>query len=150
MTSRLVETFPGLGNSHFRITSPSTEFVDEKYNCIAWAAGDTTRWWQPDSDNMYYWPANANREYTLQAYINSFQAIGYQECDDSQLEVGYDKICLFVNDEGIPTHAARLLPNGYWTSKVGNWEDIEHELRALEGKYYGRIACFMRRPVERL
>lgn len=39
---------------------------------------------------------------------------------------------------GIPSHAARQLPNGRWTSKCGQAEDIEHDLRDLEGRLYGK------------
>ena len=38
--------FPGLRNSAYRVTSPAAR----DYNCIAWAAGDATRWWWPDPD----------------------------------------------------------------------------------------------------
>lgn len=35
----LIERFPGLSSTSFKITSP----FDPTYNCIAWAAGDTRR-----------------------------------------------------------------------------------------------------------
>jgi len=37
------DDFPRLTPGNHRITSPPTP----DYNCIAWANGDTTRWWQP-------------------------------------------------------------------------------------------------------
>ncbi|MCI0637958.1 MAG: hypothetical protein L0Y72_23715 [Gemmataceae bacterium] len=40
----------------------------------------------------------------------------------------------------MPTHAARQLPTGRWSSKLGPSEDIEHDLHALEGEIYGTIA----------
>jgi hypothetical protein len=53
---------------------------------------------------------------------------------------------LFVDARGVPTHAARLLPSGLWTSKLGEWEDIEHDLLALEGDVYGTVALLLKRP----
>ncbi len=48
--------------------------------------------------------------------------------------------------EGV-THAARQLPCGKWTSKLGDWEDIVHpKLDALEGPEYGKVICYLSRP----
>jgi hypothetical protein len=47
----------------------------------------------------------------------------------------------------VPKHAARSLPNGAWTSKLGDDEDIEHStLAVLEGREYGRAKVFLKRP----
>ena len=48
---------------------------------------------------------------------------------------------------GIPTHAARQLRSGRWTSKLGQAEDIEHELRALEGAIHGAVVLILKRQV---
>lgn len=53
----------------------------------------------------------------------------------------------FANEQGIPQHAARLQPNGKWTSKLGELQDIEHRLRDLEGEVYGSVVLVMKRPV---
>ena len=46
------------------------------------------------------------------------------------------------------THIARQLPNGRWTSKFGNWEDIEHTtLAALDGHFIGAARRFLKRPI---
>lgn len=44
-----------------------------------------------------------------------------------------------------PKHMARQLDNGIWTSKLGNLEDIEEKLEAIEGDVYGRVFKFMKR-----
>ena len=41
--------------------------------------------------------------------------------------------------------AAGRLPSGKWTSKLGSLEDIEHELRDLEGRHYGRVQLILKR-----
>jgi hypothetical protein len=45
-----------------------------------------------------------------------------------------------------PLYAARQLPNGRWTSKLGEWEDIEHALHDLTGMVYGSVVLVMKRP----
>jgi hypothetical protein len=49
---------------------------------------------------------------------------------------------------GFYTHATRQLETGKWTSKLGNEEDIEHDLPELVGGgVYGEIALFMKRKL---
>ena len=77
-----------------------------------------------------------------------FRTAGYESCDDGALEVGQEKVAIYARDDR-PQHAARQLANGRWTSKLGDYEDIEHDTpEELEGdgRYeYGRIVVFMRR-----
>ena len=48
----------------------------------------------------------------------------------------------------VPTHAARQLPDGKWTSKLGPFEDIKHStLVCLKGPLYGEPDTYMKRPV---
>ncbi len=112
------------GNTpRFLETSPQT--ID--YNCIAWAAEDVSQWWWPDKMLNGYWPEEVAREETLDAFIAVCGLLGYQVCDDSKLEVGYRKIAIYIDANGKPTHAARQLDNGNWTSKLGPSFDIEHD-----------------------
>lgn len=39
------------------------------------------------------------------------------------------------------------LPNGKWTSKLGRWEDIEHEIEGLMGEMYGDVKQILKRPI---
>jgi len=44
------------------------------------------------------------------------------------------------------THAARQLPDGRWTSKLGRLEDIEHDTPDdVAGGLYREVAQFMKR-----
>lgn len=145
MVEPIEDVFPGLGTSAFRVTSPATR----DYNCIAWAAGDTARWWWPDLDpdnDAIFWPAGVIAEETLEAFVAVFVTLGYAPCIGEELELGFEKVALFANG-GIPTHAARQLPSGRWTSKLGLREDIEHDLHALSGEEYGTAVLFMKRPL---
>jgi hypothetical protein len=61
------------------------------------------------------------------------------------LETGFEKIALFANADGTPTHLARQITNGRWSSKLGTLQDIEHDLLAVCGAEYGKVVEFHRR-----
>lgn len=143
--SQLKLCFPTLLSTPWRVTSPK----DIGYNCVAWAAGETAAWWWPDAHEQYFWPPDVPRQVTLEAFVEAYSQMGYIRCGSPELEPGFDKIAVFVDATSRPTHAARQLPSGKWTSKLGRSEDIEHELSALEGKLYGSIAMIMKRPCQR-
>lgn len=133
--------FPDLAQSGYTITSPATP----DYNCIAWAAGDVEAWWEPSPD--YYWPPGVPRRYTLPAYVQAYETLGYFPCQDPGYETGFERIAIYVDSTGKPTHAARQCNPEYWTSKLGKMEDIEHRnLDCLSGQLYGRIAAILKRP----
>jgi hypothetical protein len=134
------DLFPRLQGVAYQVTSPE----DNRYNCIAWAAGDNERWWEPAT--LRYWPPTVPREDTLKAYLQAFATLGYECCAGEELESGFEKVALFMDDTGSPSHAARQLPNGRWTSKIGQREDIEHSLHDLAGETYGIVVQILKRP----
>ena len=143
MVTPLETVFPGLARGGYRVTS----LRDSDYNCIAWAAGDTRAWWWPGRDaGREYWPSGVPRERTRDAFAAAFASLGYMVCEGEGPEAGYEKIALFADADGRPTHAARQLPSGRWTSKLGKLEDIEHGLHDLEGAIYGAAVLLMKRP----
>ncbi|MBI5685970.1 MAG: hypothetical protein HZC54_12935 [Verrucomicrobia bacterium] len=127
--------FPGLASTDHAITSP----VDAKYNCIAWAAGDDSRWWEPDPMGICYWPPSAARQYTLDAYQQAFESRGYRKPDDEASEQGLDKVAIYAKGTE-PKHACRQIDTSMWTSKLGRGVDMRHELHALAGDIYGTVA----------
>jgi hypothetical protein len=70
--------------------------------------------------------------------------LGYQPCETAELEAGVEHIALYCLD-GKPTHAARQLPDGKWTSKLGKFLDSTHTLTGLEGPVYGKATHFLNR-----
>jgi hypothetical protein len=140
MVMKLEDLFPSLRAGNYQITSPA----ERHYNCIAWAAGDTQRWWWPERDpDNGYWPEGVEAAVTLSAFVAAFMTLGYAACDQEAVELGLERIALFTESTGIPTHAARQLPSGRWTSKLGALEDIEHDLHDLIGETYGTVAQLM-------
>lgn len=139
---RLEHLFLNLKGSDYQITSPATTM----YNCVAWAVGESTCFWWPVKEFGCYWPADAPFAETLAAFIAMFASLGYETCDEDNLESGYSKIALYAYAGGSPTHVARQLSSGAWTSKIGKFEDIEHQsLSALEGRLYGKVIQIMKR-----
>ena len=136
--------FPSLRSEGWRRTNEPAN-----YNCIAFAAGDATRYWWPNlfepepSDS--YWPASVPNHETLDAFIQAFAAHGFLLCEDDAVEPGFDKIALY-SLSGLVKHAALQWPNGKWRSKLGPHEDIETTLQGLCGPAYGSVAQFMKRP----
>lgn len=138
--AQIERELPGLKGTGYAITSAPTP----GYNCIAWAAGDDKRWWWPSAHS--FWPHGVARDITLDAFINAYGTLGYALCDNDRLEHGFEKVAIFVSISGAPTHAARQLGSGMWTSKLGKAYDIAHVLSGVEGLLYGRVAALLRRP----
>lgn len=133
------EALPRLSPDNYRITSPASWTC----NCIAWAAGATDAWWWPIPGR--YWPSGVPREETLAAFAAAFATLGYSACPTGDLEPSREKIALYALND-LPTHAARQLPNGWWTSKLGPSIDIEHATpEALTGGTYGEVVAFFAR-----
>jgi hypothetical protein len=61
------------------------------------------------------------------------------------MEIGIEKIALYLKN-GAPSHAARQLPDGKWSSKLGEADDITHTLDGLNGDRYGAHSKYMQRP----
>ena len=141
---QLEKLFPRLRNTSYRITEPASA----RYNCIAHAAGRDDAWWQPNPEptKKTYWPPGVAEEWTLDTLATVLVTLGYFPCDNPTLESGFEKIALYADATGEATHAARQLPSGAWTSKLGDLEQIEHaNLEALEGLEYGRAVRFLKR-----
>ena len=140
----LEKQWNNLTNTQYKIASKHTL----NYNCFAWAVNDENdRWWSPTPDDDYYWPDGAPREETLESYIIAFQMCGYEICSDEKIEPGFVKIAIYVAEDGTPKHAAKQLSDGMWTSKLGELEDISHELDGLVGNDYGKVQQFMKRAL---
>jgi hypothetical protein len=140
--------YQSLRSSSYSVTSPKTP----NYNCVAWAAGEDHRpWWPIPYDTApYYWPLGEQEDESLEVFIDCFRSLGYEMCDDDSFEQGFEKVAIYVDEEDdMPSHMARQLESGCWTSKCGDRQDITHQtLSALEGGQdygYGKVTCIMKR-----
>lgn len=144
MVNPLEQAFPGLAKGNYRITSPA----NPDYNCMAWAVADTSKWWWPGPDaKREYWPPSLPRDTTVSNFQAAFALFGYVPCAEEKPEPGFEKVALFADTSNNTKHAARQLATGRWTSKLGRMEDIEHEVRDLEGAIYGSVVLILKRPV---
>lgn len=75
MSAELEGAFPNLAADGYTVASPKTQ----AYNCVAWAAGDASRWWEPG----IYWPGPTGDD--LAALTGLFAALGYVPCAGDEL-----------------------------------------------------------------
>jgi hypothetical protein len=134
--------FPHLGNQYQKKSSYTNQ-----YNCIAWAMSECHRPWWPGSAPDGYWPANLPPTLTIDNFVAAFRQKGYELCQGSHHEWRFERVALYADRLGVPTHAARQSWRGVWFSKLGQNIDITHKsLEALEGGTYGAVVHMMKRP----
>ena len=137
MTRKLRRLFPRLFGNEYRLTSKKSR----RYNCLAWAIGATDVWWEAGPDGV--WPDGVPDDGSVLAAIHFFEHFGYTLAANAELEKGVLKIAIYGDDQGY-THAARQLPDGRWSSKLGKLQDIEHhKLENLFGRRYGTVVQIM-------
>lgn len=120
---------------------------DQNYNCIAWAIIKNNVWVEPVEGEFdgIFWPPGLDKGLSFDHLVSLFKFYGYSECESSVFEEGFMKVALYGKEEKW-THAARQTPNGMWASKMGVYEDIEHNSPLdLEGIGYGSIYQYMKR-----
>jgi hypothetical protein len=125
-----------------------------RYNCFGFAVG-IHKWWQPPERDRHgriknprdHWPAGLPRNDTIEAYTKAAEGERFIICGPG-IEHGFHKIvlCYFTEPDGIRrfTHAAQLLPNGNWKSKIGDLSDFEHP-EQIGCDYHGDGRVYMRR-----
>ncbi len=137
----LEDAFPKLRATHYTIRSP----VDIRYNCHAYAMGETHRVWEPTPVGpSAFWPPGAPRAFDLQSFQDAYVIWGFIQCSDGELESGVRKIALYVSNNAVQ-HTAGQTADGSWISKLGGSFDLVHELNGLEGPLYGQVSAFMKK-----
>jgi len=138
----LERLFPALAESVYGKSSEQ----DSGYNCFAFAVHDTGQWWQKVAVRGYYWPLE--RDDRTEDWVRALELNNFRTTDNWDLEPGLEKVCIYVTASGSPEHIARQLESGLWTSKIGEYEDIQHaSLQALESDDYGAPKIVMSRKV---
>lgn len=158
---KLTKLFSGLNDENFTIKSRLTP----GYNCIAWAMGFDDRWVDcfPDDSvaRKKWWPEGVDRDFRPETLVRAFEKMGFVKCDDDTIESDYDKVALYkvsplvdsstgviIAEEGW-THAARVIGNNCYHSKMGGLFDIHHYAgNIFEGSLYGVVYQFMKRRKE--
>jgi len=146
---KLLQVFPKLSqDKDFLVTSNPTP----DYNCIAWACKYEDRWIQPHFagrpalDSVIWWPPDVKEGLDIDCLKKVFEYHGYSECESHEHEDGYRKVALYFDEQTkFWTHASRELSNGFWSSKLGTYNDIQHgNPFSIENDTYGKAYCFMK------
>ncbi len=146
---RIEQRYPKLESGGYKVKSPR----DPRYNCVAFAVGDTGHYWQfmgypGRSRGSYFWPDHIKGD-ALEDWIELFNFVGFSLCETGDLEPDVVKIAIYVVEDNIPTHVARQTRSGKWKSKLGRGKDIVHDtLESLAGDVedeYGTVARFMKK-----
>lgn len=157
----LIHIFPKLEfDREFSVVSPE----DKGYNCIAWAMGFDDRWvdYIDDHSPKKWWPLGVARDWNPDTLIDAFEAVGFEPWGmDDSIEEGYDKVALYkVNPFYEPVskewkqegwcHAARIVEQGVYHSKIGPSFDVKHRSGDLfAGTSYGEVYQIMRRSQDK-
>jgi hypothetical protein len=103
--------------------------MNHDYNCIAHTVKLTNSW---------DWPGFSIEAFDEYYARHGFVPAGRATARALAVEKGVEKVVLYMADERV-THAARQLPDGRWTSKMGQLEVIIHnDVSDLIGGEYGR------------
>jgi hypothetical protein len=142
--TKLKSIFPSLTDDNFRITSSDTN----TYNCLAWVIDEDSYRVDPLSGR---WGTGVVRTPTIEALMEVYEEHGFEECTDDSIEKGYVKIAIYAEPmTGRITHAAKQCPDGSWTSKLGDLQDINHDTpEVLQGGGYGTVQRYMRKRLPR-
>ena len=136
---------PGVAGHYRRTSDPTLD-----YNCLAWAVENDKKWFDPQRFCVgYYWPAGIDREWNMTNVLQLLALYGYTErADGAHVEGGYVKVAIYADSDNSPTHFARQLPNGNWTSKAGELMDFEHDnLQCLECDDYGQLERILKKRI---
>ena len=73
--------------------------------------GEDHRWWDPADEDEYYWPSEVSRLLSLRSLMAAFETRGYKACAEANPEPDTEKLALYADERGSPTHVARQLPS---------------------------------------
>jgi hypothetical protein len=115
------------------------------YNCVAYVLGEYDKIYSSYEEEGI-WIDGLEKTHTPKNYADFFKKIkGFEICKNADFDDKYEKIAIYgLEDEFL--HVAIQLQNGKWSSKIGEYEDIEHNsLKAVGGGRYGYPIIFMQR-----
>ena len=132
---------PNMSKEKLRVIRLATR----AYNCIAAAFGVEEQWWWPEGPG---WPIAEDHGTSVKSFDALVKHFGGERCDGPDMEEGYVKLDLYIDEYGEPTHMARQTIRGTWISKMGGNMEVEHDLNELDGEGYGKPRIFYRFPID--
>jgi hypothetical protein len=143
--TELEKCIPDIAGKYRRTSDPTIN-----YNCLAWAVGVQWAWFDPEKGCVgYFWPHGIERELSIPAIRKVLAHFGFnKESNNAEWEEGFLKVAVFIDADGVPSHYARQLENGKWTSKFGELIDVEHDdLECIKCVEYGEPRFYFMREV---
>jgi len=132
--------FPALIGKDYELSDE-----DFNYNCLAYAVGDLSNWWEPPRQAGRYWPAGFAEDTTVRT-VESIVAVFGFTVEVDLLSIPETEAIAIYADGNDWTHFARF-SNGCWSSKLGEGHDVQKvELKDLEGHIYGNVTKVLSRP----
>ena len=122
------------------------DFNDFNYNCLAYAFGDQSQWWEPDRPGCY-WPPGFPKDITVPTVESIIRVHGYTVEVDFNSTPKTAAVAIYSKDNEW-THFAKFF-DGQWRCKLGEGHDISGMLlQDIEGTYYGNLFKVLSRPVD--
>lgn len=149
----LLKILPNLKNTKYSFVANSAK---DNRNCISASLNIPSPWIWPsyngyerddDSSHAGFWPRNLSNDTTLENFLNMYKLFGFEQTDNSEYEDGYWKNVIYGQDENNITHAAHILKDGSYVSKLGTGPMIVHEPKAIEGDIYGHIITYVKQKL---
>jgi len=142
----LARNLPRLQPSRYEVKSHATP----RYNCVAFANGDERHWWEAGVfGGRFFWPPEIREDSTLQAWRQLFVSQGYVPTTNRNIELGFEKVAIYVSLEDFSTTHVAKSDGRVWKSKLGKGQDIDHyALDVLEGDQedeYGVVELVLKR-----
>jgi len=138
--SDVEQDFPALTGTEYDLSDE-----DFNYNCLAYALGDLSNWWEPPKGLGQYWPPGYPNDVSVQTAESIIKDHGFTVDCDAASTPETDAIAIYAEGNEW-THFAKF-SSGSWSCKLGEGHDvmgvtIEH----LEGTLYGRVVKILSRP----
>lgn len=131
-----------------RSYNPPHSAKDFNHNCLAFALGDLTNWWEPPVGYGRYWPPGFPDDAKVTTVVAILRAHGFVVQRKRTAQIAEGSIAIFAKGEEWE-HFAKF-SEGKWWSKLGDGHDIwHHTLQELEGGLYGHVVMILRRRAVR-
>ena len=82
--------FPALKSRDYELSDQ-----DFNFNCLAYALGDQTNWWEPPRGSGRYWPAGFPADVTIQTAESIIRTHGFTAELDAAIEPDTDAIAIY-------------------------------------------------------
>ena len=118
---------------------------DFNYNCLAYALGDRSNWWEPPKGPGQYWPPGYPNDVSLETVESIIKDHGFTVDSDTTRTPETDAVAIYAEGNE-RTHFAKF-STGFWSCKLGEGHDVVGvPLEPFEGALYGKLVKVLSRP----